>query len=120
VPLRADFEYGIVVLDGEVHVDGAVVTPGHLAYLGAGREEVAVDGSATALLLGGEPFPERLLMWWNFVGRTWDDIAAAREAWAAGDTDRFAPVRTRLGTVPAPELPSAASAAPHTPDSSHE
>ena len=120
VPLRPDFEYGVVVLDGEVHVDGEVVTPGHLAYLGIGRDEVALGGSATALLLGGEPFPEKLLMWWNFVGRTWDDIASARDAWAAGDTERFAPVRTRLGTVPAPELPAFAVTPSHAPDSSHE
>jgi redox-sensitive bicupin YhaK (pirin superfamily) len=120
VPLRPDFEYGVVVLDGEVRVDGDVVTPGHLAYLGHGRDEVGIGGSATALLLGGEPFPEKLLMWWNFVGRTWDDIAAARDAWAAGDTGRFAPVRTRLGTVPAPGLPSVATTPPHRPDSTHE
>jgi redox-sensitive bicupin YhaK (pirin superfamily) len=120
VPLRTDFEYGIVVLDGQVHVDGDVVTPGQLAYLGSGRDEIAIGGSATALLLGGEPFPEKLLMWWNFVGRTWDDISAAREAWAAGDTDRFAPVRTRLGTVPAPELPSFATTPTHAADSGHD
>jgi redox-sensitive bicupin YhaK (pirin superfamily) len=120
LPLRADFEYGIVVLDGQVQVDGEVVTPGHLGYLGTGRDEIAIGGSATALLLGGEPFPEKPLMWWNFVARTWDDIAGARDAWAAGDTDRFAPVRTRLRTVPAPELPSFATTAARASDSDHE
>jgi redox-sensitive bicupin YhaK (pirin superfamily) len=120
MPLRTDFEYGIVVLDGEVRVDGKVVTPGHLAYLGIGRDEIGIEGSATALLLGGEPFPEKLLMWWNFVGRTWDDIATAREAWAIGDTERFAPVSTRLGTVAAPELPSFATTAARKADSGHD
>lgn len=119
VPVRPDFEYGVVVLDGEVHVDGETVTPGHLAYLGVGRDEIELGGSATALLLGGEPFPEKLLMWWNFVGRTWDDIAAAREAWAAGNTDWFAPVQTELGVVPAPELPSFATPTSKEP-TSHE
>lgn len=120
VPLRSDFEYAVVVLDGEALIGGEPITPGHLAYLGLGRDEMDVGGSATALLLGGEPFPEKLLMWWNFVGRTWGDIADARDAWEQRDTDRFAPVRTRLGTVPAPALPSFATTSLHAPDSGHE
>lgn len=108
VPLQPHHEYAVVVLDGAVETDGQVVTPGHLAYLGLGRDEVRLGGTATALLLGGEPFPEKLLMWWNFVGRTWDDIVSARAAWTDHD-ERFSPVQTRLGVVPAPELPSFAT-----------
>jgi hypothetical protein len=36
-----------------------------------------------ALLIGGAPFAEPVLMWWNFVARTNEEIAAAREDWAA-------------------------------------
>jgi quercetin 2,3-dioxygenase len=32
-------------------------------------------------LLGGEPLGERLVMWWNFIGRSHDEIADFRDAW---------------------------------------
>ena len=33
------------------------------------------------LLIGGPPFPETILMWWNFVARSPDEIAEARTDW---------------------------------------
>ena len=47
------------------------------------------------LLLGGAPFGETILMWWNFVGRTTEEIVAAREDWQAGR--RFGEVRAYAG-----------------------
>jgi hypothetical protein len=104
LPLRPEWEYALVVLRGAAGVDGQVVEPGRLAYLGTGRDELAVDAPepARALLLGGEPFAEPLVMWWNFVGRTRDDLAAAYESWRAGD-DRFGRVASALPRIPAPE-----------------
>jgi quercetin 2,3-dioxygenase len=37
------------------------------------------------LLLGGVPFGEPLLMWWNFVARTPEEITAAAARWRAGE-----------------------------------
>ena len=37
------------------------------------------------ILLGGEPFPEPIIMWWNFVARTRDEIDAAHASWTAQD-----------------------------------
>jgi redox-sensitive bicupin YhaK (pirin superfamily) len=71
-----------------------------------GRDEVvltAPDG-ARVLLLGGEPFAEPLLMWWNFVARTRAEIDEARRQWAAAD-DRFGRVASRLARVPSPPAP---------------
>lgn len=119
LPVRRDFEHAVVVLDGDIRLDGERVAPGRLAYLEPGRDQLEFTGAATALVLGGEPFPEKLLMWWNFVGRTWDDIASARDAWAAADAERFGPVRTTLGIVPAPELPAVAGHSRHGQDSAH-
>jgi hypothetical protein len=46
--------------------------------LESGRER------ARFMLLGGAPFDETILMWWNFVARTTEEIVAAREDWQAG------------------------------------
>jgi len=79
LPLASDFEYGLVVLEGAVRIGAVGVEPGNLAYLGVGRLELAltVASPTRAILIGGLPFPEPLLMWWNFVGRTREEITAA-------------------------------------------
>ena len=38
---------------------------------------------ARVVLLGGPPFGEQIVMWWNFVGRTHDEIVAFRRRWQA-------------------------------------
>ena len=93
-------------------VDGESVPEGALVYLGCGRSGLLVgsDGPpARALLLGGEPFGEDLLMWWNFVGRSHEEVVAAREEWAAavgGAATRFGQVSAYAGpALPAPALP---------------
>jgi hypothetical protein len=104
VPLRGDYEHALVVLDGAVDIEGAVVAPGHLAYLGTDRTELSlapVGGDARAILLGGVPFPDEILMWWNFVGRTTDEVDAAYEAWRTDD-GRFGPVDSALARIEAP------------------
>ncbi|GEC10729.1 hypothetical protein SSP24_83840 [Streptomyces spinoverrucosus] len=46
-------------------------------------------------------------MWWNFIGRTHDDIVRAREAWQS-ESDRFGRVEGYDGDrLPAPALPNA-------------
>ena len=93
LPLRMGFEYGAVALSGEASVDGVVLRPGSLLYLGTGRRSLAVRAAAPAriLLLGGEPFGEPLFMWWNFVGHSVEEVVEAREDWAA--ERRFGEVR---------------------------
>jgi hypothetical protein len=100
VPLRVDYEHALVVLQGTVTVDGVPVVPGVLAYLGQGRDQcgLGVDGPARALLLGGVPFPEPILMWWNFVGRNREEVSEARRQWAA-DEGRFGRVRSSLARI---------------------
>jgi len=107
LPLDPRFEHGVAVVDGPLLVDGTAVAPGAFAYLAPGRAEVGLEpaaGGATparALLLGGVPFEEPILMWWNFVARSRDEMVEARQDWEAG-SDRFGPVETGLGRIPAP------------------
>lgn len=106
VPLREEHEYALVVVEGEVLVGTSVITPGHLAYFGTGRSEgpLTVAAPARAMLIGGVPFPEPILMWWNYVGRTRDEVGTAHREWSEG-SQRFGVVRSplqRIDTGPPP------------------
>jgi redox-sensitive bicupin YhaK (pirin superfamily) len=100
VPLRADYEHALVVVTGVVEVDGALVEPGHLAYLGVGRGELSITTRVPArvVLVGGVPFDEPVLMWWNYVARTQDEIARAHADWMAA-ADRFGTVTSTLPRI---------------------
>ena len=99
VPLSAPFEHAALALSGTARVAGEALAPGTLLYFAPGREELALrtEGAARILLVGGTPFGEEILVWWNFVARTREEIAAATRDWNAG----------RFGAVhgsPAPAL----------------
>jgi quercetin 2,3-dioxygenase len=107
VSLDPDHEYGALTLAGPAEVDGLPLPHGPLLYLGRGRTalDLRADGPARVLLLGGEPFDDPIVMWWNFVGRDHDAIVAAREDWSAGR--RFGEVHGYDGgPLPAPALPT--------------
>jgi redox-sensitive bicupin YhaK (pirin superfamily) len=112
LPLEADFEHAVLVVDGSVVVDGRDLGVGDCRYLGRLRRRLSLSGSPSGrlLLLGGEPYGGPLFMWWNFVGGSGDEIVAAREDWAAGR--RFGSVRTEVGRVPAPPLAASRLRAP--------
>src|SRR5215470_12164407 len=107
LPLRPDFEHVVFVAAGQASVDGVELAVGQLLYVPPGRPEamLAAPADSTLMLLGGEPLGERLLMWWNFVARTPEEIAAATAAWQAGE---FGPVGGYQGDpLPAPPLNAA-------------
>ena len=100
LPLQPDAEHALVVLAGSVLVDGTVVKPGHLGYLGMDRDELGVvaEDPARVLLIGGQPFDEQVLMWWNFVARTREEILTAHADWTAA-SERFGRVESALGRI---------------------
>ncbi|MFJ9772285.1 pirin family protein [Kitasatospora sp. NPDC101157] len=107
LPLVPEFEYAVLAMTGRIDVDGVPVEPGSMLYLGCGRREIPLlaRSEAAVLLLGGEPFEEKIVMWWNFIGRTTEEIAEARAAWTTGD--RFGEVHGYAGPrLPAPALPA--------------
>ncbi|PBC76282.1 hypothetical protein BX265_0991 [Streptomyces sp. TLI_235] len=107
LPLDPGFEYAVLSMTGSADVDGVRVEPGSILYLGCGRRELPLLArtDAALLLLGGEPFEEKLVMWWNFVGRSREEIEQARQDWEGGV--RFGEVHGYDGDrLRAPELPA--------------
>jgi hypothetical protein len=108
LPLEPDFEYAVLAAGGSATVEGAPVAHGSMLYLGTGRRTVrlAAEEAASLLLLGGEPFEEQLVMWWNFVGRSGEEIVDYADRWNAED-ERFGVVVGYDGDrLPAPALPA--------------
>lgn len=106
-----DFEHGLLVDEGAVLLDGASLLPAELGYAAPGRTALTVvntsDRPARTVLLGGPPFEEEIVMWWNFIGRDHQDIVEARDAWERA-SDRFGAVDGYPGDrLPAPALPNA-------------
>lgn len=105
LPLQPAFEHAALVLEGAAQIGGEALAPGALLHFGPGRDhlEVAADGAARLLLLGGEPLAEPPLLWWNFVGASREEITQATLDWNAGR--RFGEVRGYDGdrlTAPLP------------------
>ncbi|WP_406233552.1 pirin family protein [Nocardia sp. NBC_01009] len=109
LPLEPGFEYAVLVIEGEVTVAGAEVGAGPLLYLGTERTELPLSSANGAhfALIGGEPFGEDLVMWWNFVGRSHEDIVTARNDWENRNIERFADIAGHPPEqrIPAPPLP---------------
>lgn len=101
LPLHADWEYGAMALEGEVRIDGTPLGKGELLYFAPGRSSLVLeaDDAARILLVGGAPFGESILLWWNFVARTQEELEAAVADWKSGE--RFGTVRPGS---PAPPL----------------
>ncbi|QXE38722.1 pirin family protein [Streptomyces sp. GMY02] len=111
IPVDSAFEYGLLVDHGDIRLAGTLLRPAELGYLGPGNDTLTLandtSAPARAVLLGGTPFEEEIVMWWNFIGRDHQDIVAAREAWENA-SDRFGSVSGYDGDrLPAPALPNA-------------
>ncbi|VXB42396.1 Pirin [Microbacterium sp. 8M] len=112
LPLDPSWEHGLLLVTGDAAVSGSELasiplSADDILFLGDSREAVTVtsEGGALLFLLGGEPFEQDLVMWWNFAARTHEEIVQAREDWEAG-SDRFGHVVGHGDErVPAPPIP---------------
>ena len=94
---------------------GRELAAGDLAVVEAGTrhtplEVVAGESGARVVVLGGPPFEEEVVMWWNFVGRSHDEVVAAQEEWNAhggrfGYVAGYVPRSDEHWWIPAPDLP---------------
>ncbi|GAA5035239.1 pirin family protein [Terrabacter aeriphilus] len=115
-------EHGLLCDAGRLTVDDVTAEPGEIAFAATGAEQLRVtagaDEPARFLVLGGAPFGEQIVMWWNFIGRSHDEVVGFREDWQrereqAQQGEARAAV-SRFGafpeawehTLPAPGLPN--------------
>ncbi|HEY0951844.1 pirin family protein [Nocardioides sp.] len=123
VDVDETFEHGVLVDAGVLSVEGVETKKDDLAYVPPGRTTLtltAYDELVRLLLLGGPPFGERIVMWWNIVARTHEEVVAWRSDWQAqitrdgavvADSQDVAPGRfgtvvgDHLPPIPAPPLP---------------
>ncbi|WP_091417398.1 pirin family protein [Friedmanniella luteola] len=108
ITLDPAFEHGVVVVAGEATAAGTSGGVDQLVYLGTGRSRLRLRSAtgARVMLLGGEPFPEEIVLWWNFIGRSHAEVAGFRDAWERREA-RFPPVVERGERVmEAPPLPT--------------
>jgi len=93
LPLDPEHEHGLYVCEGSVTSDAELGTY-QMAYLGRGRPEVELTAGpegARVMLVGGEPYPDLMLMSWNFVVGSHDEAAQVARQWNQ---------RERFGDVP--------------------
>lgn len=97
IPLNSFHEHAVLLLSGDAEIEGQTIVGETLYYLGTNRDEICFRSNAGArlILIGGLPFKESILMWWNFVARTPEEIAEARTDWEAGN--RFGEVTAYKG-----------------------
>lgn len=108
VPLDTKYEVGALVVSGAVTVNGVETGLTEMAFAEPGRNSITMTAihDARVVLLGGSPFAEPLVMWWNFVERTHAEIREAREQWNAEDP-RFGSFTDNIGARNlAPDLPN--------------
>ncbi|WP_166874926.1 pirin family protein [Salinibacterium sp. ZJ450] len=117
IPVDPGFEHGVLVDAGQVTLDGEPVPRHSIGYRAPGADRLVItagDTGARVLLIGGEPLGEQIVMWWNFVGRSHEEIVAYRAQWqsevieGATDDGRFGRVHGYSGGAPlaAPVLPT--------------
>lgn len=90
LPADPGHEHAVIALEGVVEIEGRVLQPDQIAYLGTGRASIPLSSPdpARVLLLGGVPFEQPILMWWNYVARTQDEIVRAHNDWSSRN-ERF-------------------------------
>lgn len=120
--VRTDCEHAVLAETGDLTVNGAANEHRELAYVPPGADTLTIDVGADggrAVLLGGVPLGEEIIMWWNFVGRTHEEIDEFRRRYQAelgfadpdprdaGKPELFGPyAEGQLPPWPAPTLPN--------------
>ncbi|WP_099332576.1 pirin family protein [Actinomyces minihominis] len=119
---REDFEYAALAESGNIRVNDTLVEHRQLGYVPPGSRTMRLTAGPEAtriILLGGIPFDEQIVMWWNLVGRSHDEIEEFRRRYQAelgfetedprdrGKPALFGPYpEGQLPPLPAPKMPN--------------
>ncbi len=106
------FEYGFLVIEGELRINGQSYVQDELAVLSDCQNaddqlELWASEGTHLMLLGGEPLPHPTVIWWNFVASDVDDLKQAVSDWNLGHA-RFGDIAldgTSLQRLVAPAVP---------------
>ena len=120
--LNPDFEHGLLVDVPGIHLENIPLPARAIGYMGVGETAMRIHNTTDewvyAVLIGGTPFEEEIVMWWNFIGRDYEEIKTARAQWQ-DRSERFGEVEGYVGLggpgkngdgmswLPAPKLPNA-------------
>lgn len=107
ITLHPEYEYGILLLEGNAIIQGVQADPDQLLYFAPGSNtlEVELQVNARILLIGGVPFEAPIIIWWNLVARTSEEIKQALSDWNTHHT-RFGSIPSYPGKrMEAPPLP---------------
>lgn len=114
VPVNEQFEYGLLVDSGEIVINSELAPKDHLAYVAPGASPIVIttnDQPSRLVLLGGVPFEEELVMWWNFIARSHEEIVELRNQWQSDVIEGknpdgiFGTVSYDGPAIPAPDMP---------------
>jgi redox-sensitive bicupin YhaK (pirin superfamily) len=98
-------ERGAYVISGGVGIEGqdGVFPPNQLVIFRPGAEVILTATEPTRLvLIGGEPFPEKRHIYWNFVSSSRERIEAAKADWRAR---KFPEIAGETEFIPLPPDP---------------
>ncbi|AKE40564.1 Pirin-related protein [Corynebacterium kutscheri] len=112
----ASFEHGVLVDTGEIELCGSAVKQYELGYTGVGEEELVLHNTgaeqARLILIGGQPFQEEFVMYWNYIARNHAEIEQAHRQWSE-HSQRFGVVHGYIShdphgitRLPGPAVPS--------------
>ncbi|MDR9363107.1 MAG: pirin family protein [Microbacteriaceae bacterium] len=109
-----EFEHGLLLVEGDYESEGEKVQEAELVYFETGQSKIkiSVKTKTKLVLIGGEPFKERLVMWWNFIARSHAEIEEMRVMWNDQENrekgqDNFGVFEDEVGGwIPAPEMPN--------------
>lgn len=110
---RPHFEYGFLIINGELKINGVSYGKEELVVLSdcdKADEQLQLWASQGThiMLLGGEPLPHRTVIWWNFVADSGEKLQQAVEDWNNGHP-RFGNISlegTQLMRLSAPKVPA--------------
>jgi len=106
-----DYEHAVLLDAGALTINGEALNQHELGYLAPGHHQIELSNTtdlpARGLLLGGQPFEEEFVMWWNFIGRSHEEIEEFRNQWQASLSGERGPFGnlTHMSPLPAPEMP---------------